>query len=88
LDPWDTIEEEYQVGDLVEGTVKNIKRYGAFVELPVGVDGLIHVSEMQPDYTPSPWDVVSVGEKITVRIIRIEPDRRRIGLSLKGVSEQ
>jgi small subunit ribosomal protein S1 len=86
-DPWNTIEAEYQVGDLVEGTIKNIKRYGAFVELPVGVDGLIHVSEMKPGYTSSPWEVVKPGEQVTVRIIRIEPDRKRIGLSLKGVSE-
>jgi small subunit ribosomal protein S1 len=87
-DPWVTIEEEYEVGDLVEGTVKNIKRYGAFVELPVGIDGLIHVSEMDSGYTPSPWEVVKPGEQVTVRVIRIEPERERIGLSLKGISEQ
>ena len=86
-DPWIRIEEEYQVGDLVEGTVKNIKRYGAFVELPVGIDGLIHVSEMKAGYTTSPWDVVSIGEQVTVRIIRIEPERKRIGLSLKDIQE-
>ena len=87
-DPWATIEEEVQVGDLVEGRVKSIKKYGAFVELPIGVDGLIHISEMKPGYTPSPWDVVRPGEQVTVRIIRIEPDRKRIGLSLKGVNER
>jgi ribosomal protein S1 len=87
-DPWARIEEEYQVGDLIEGTVKNIKRYGAFVELPVGVDGLVHVSEMQSGYTPSPWDVVSIGDQVAVRIVRIEPERKRIGLSLKVFRER
>jgi small subunit ribosomal protein S1 len=86
-DPWLKVEEKYQVGDLVEGTVQNIVKYGAFVKLPIGVKGLIHVSEMQPGFKPSPWDVVNSGERITVRIIKIEPDRERIGLSLIGVEE-
>jgi small subunit ribosomal protein S1 len=86
-DPWSRIAETYQVGDLVEGTVKNIKKYGAFVELPIGVDGLIHVSEMQPGFTPFPWDVVEPDQQVTVRIVKIEPERERIGLSLKDISE-
>jgi small subunit ribosomal protein S1 len=86
-DPWNRIAETYQVGDLVKGKVKSIKKYGAFVELPIGVDGLVHVSEMQMGYTDRPWDIVKPGEQVTVRIIRIEPDRKRIGLSLKGVSD-
>lgn len=86
-DHWDTFEESYNVGDLVEGVVKSIKKYGAFVELPVGVDGLIHVSEMSTGYTKSPWDVVNPGEHVTVQIISIEPERKRIGLRLMGISE-
>jgi len=86
-DPWQNVDETYQVGDLVEGTVQNIKKYGAFVELPIGVEGLVHVSEMQPGFTPSPWGVVEPGEQITVRIIKIEPNRERIGLSLIGLDE-
>jgi small subunit ribosomal protein S1 len=87
-DLWARVSETYQVGDLVRGTVKNIKKYGAFVELPSGIDGLIHISEMQPGFTPSPWDVVSSGEQVTVRIIQIEPGRQRIGLSLKNIVEE
>jgi ribosomal protein S1 len=83
VDPWITLEGEFQVGDTVEGTVKNIKKYGAFVELPNGVEGLVHVSEMESGFTTSPWDVVTPGQKVRVRIIRIEPHRRRISLSLK-----
>jgi small subunit ribosomal protein S1 len=86
-DPWSSIEATYQVGDIVKGTVKNIKKFGAFVELPLGIDGLVHVSEMQPGFTTSPWDVVRSGEQITVRIIHIDPDRKRIGLSLKDITQ-
>jgi ribosomal protein S1 len=82
---WAAIEEEYHVGDIVEGTVKNIKKYGAFVELPIGLDGLIHVSEMEVGRNSTPWDVVRPGENVQVRIIRIEPQQKRIGLSLKNV---
>lgn len=84
---WSQVEESYHVGDLVKGKISNIKKYGAFVKLPVGVDGLIHISEMQTGYTVSPWDIVKPGEQVTARIIKIEPDRQRIGLSLKGVEE-
>jgi small subunit ribosomal protein S1 len=87
-DPWKDVEESYQEGDLIQGTVRNIKNYGAFVELPMGIDGLIHVSEMQPGYTVSPWDVVKPGEQVTVRIINIDADRKRIGLSLKNVGSR
>jgi small subunit ribosomal protein S1 len=87
-DIWRHIEDTYQVGDVVQGTVKNIKNYGAFVELPVGIDGLVHVSEMQPGFTQSPWEVVSTGEQVRVRILEIEPDKQRIGLSLKDVAKE
>jgi small subunit ribosomal protein S1 len=82
---WTHIRDDYQVGDLVQGTVKEIKKYGAFVELPIGIDGLVHVSEMQAGFTRSPYDVVSPGDQVTVRIIQIDPDRQRIGLSFKDI---
>lgn len=81
-DPWVDIETEYQEGDTLEGVVKRIKKYGAFVELPNGIDGLIHVSEMEPGFTSSPWEVVNPGEKVQVRILRIEANRKRISLSM------
>jgi ribosomal protein S1 len=86
-DPWAAIEGKFQVGDVVEGKVKNIKRYGAFIELATGVDGLVHVSEMDVDSGGSPWNVVSPGEEIKVRILRIDSQKKRIGLSLKDVDE-
>jgi ribosomal protein S1 len=86
--PWEIIEAEYQVGDIVEGKVTTIKRFGAFVELPIGVEGLIHVSELEPGYTRSPWDVVEPGERVQVSIIKIEAEKERIGLSLENVLEE
>jgi ribosomal protein S1 len=86
-DPWAVIDEKLHVGDVVEGRVKNIKKYGAFIELPIGVDGLVHVSEMNVNNGGTPWDVVSPGEEIKVRILRIESQKKRIGLSLKDVNE-
>jgi small subunit ribosomal protein S1 len=85
---WEQAVQEYEVGSLVEGTVTNIRRYGAFVRLPVGVEGLIHVSEMEQGFTPTPSDVVSAGDKVLVRIISIEPSRKRIGLSLKQATNE
>jgi small subunit ribosomal protein S1 len=84
-DPWQDVEDNYHVGDLLEGTVTTIKRFGAFVQLPLGVEGLIHVSELEPGFTRSPWDVVQPGERVQVSVIKIEPERQRIGLSLEQV---
>jgi len=87
-DPWAEIEANYHVGDLMEGTVTAIKRYGAFVELPMGIDGLIHVSELEPGYTRSPWDVVKPGERVSVSIIKIEAETERIGLRLEQILDE
>lgn len=82
---WAIVEDAYQVGDQVEGEVTHIRKYGAFVKLPIGIEGLIHVSEMEPGFTPSPWDVVGEGDDVLVKVIKIEPQRERIGLSLVRV---
>jgi ribosomal protein S1 len=82
---WAIVEDAYQIGDHVEGTVTHIRKYGAFVKLPIGIEGLVHVSEMEPGFTSSPWDVVSEGDRVQVKVIKIEPERERIGLSLVKV---
>lgn len=87
-DPWSEVENEYQVGDLVEGTVQNIKKYGAFVKLSSGVVGLVHISEMEPGFTDSAWQVIETGEQVTTRIINIDPERKRIELSLIDIPSQ
>jgi small subunit ribosomal protein S1 len=86
-DDWDAFENEHQVGDIVTGTIKNIKKYGAFVKLSNDVDGLVHVSELETGYTKSPWNVVRPGEQVRVRILDIDSQKKRVALSLKDVDE-
>ncbi len=84
--PWDKIEEDYNEGDLVEGTVSNVVNFGAFITLPEGIEGLIHSSEMEIIGPGTPEDVVQVGDDVLVRIVSIEPDRHRMALSMKRVT--
>lgn len=86
--PWAVVAELYHVGDLVTGTVTSVKPYGAFVELPQGIEGLIHVSEMDVEGPESPADMLRPGDSVPVRIVRIEPRRERIGLSLRQVTRE
>ena len=82
--PWETIAERYQQGQIVEAVVKNIVSYGAFVQLEEGVDGLIHVSELGENGDQvSPWDVLEENQKIAVEIIYLDPEEQRLGLSLE-----
>jgi len=81
--PWETIADRYQTGQVVEAVVKNIVSYGAFVRLEEGVDGLIHVSELGDNGEEvSPWDVLEENQKVRVEIIHLDPDEQRLGLSL------
>ena len=81
--PWETISERYQPGQVVEAVVKNIVSYGAFVRLEEGVDGLIHVSELGENGEDiSPWDVLEENQKVSVEIINLDPREQRLGLSL------
>jgi transcriptional accessory protein Tex/SPT6 len=75
-------------GDVVPGTVSKIMPYGAFIDLGVGTDGLLHIREMSNGYVNKPEDVVQAGEKIEVRIIGVDRRRRRIDLSLKGLRDE
>jgi len=84
--PWDTVQKRYQVGDLVEGEVTNIQQFGAFVMLSNGIEGLIHESELGIVGPVHPQDVLSPGEIVIVRIIDIDAERKRMGLSLRQVS--
>lgn len=83
--PWDVVAEKYELGDIVEGTVSNVVDFGAFVQLKEGVEGLIHVSEMDSAFVGSPKEILQPGEDVRVRIISIEPKRERLGLSMQQV---
>jgi small subunit ribosomal protein S1 len=86
-DPWVTVEERYHVGEIVEGVVTNVVKFGAFVGIEKGLEGLIHVSELGDGSMLHPRNVVSEGETVRVRIIHINASGRRLGLSLRQVSQ-
>jgi small subunit ribosomal protein S1 len=84
--PWDTVEERYHVNQLVEGTITRIVDYGAFAEIEPGIEGLLHLSQLSRNTVESAQEVVQVEETHLLRIVSIDPDRQRIGLSLKAVT--
>lgn len=87
-EPWDTIHERYQVGDVVNATVTKLADFGAFARLEDSIEGLIHVTELTSAVIAHPREVVSEGTAVKVKILRIEADRKRLGLSLKQSEEE
>jgi 4-hydroxy-3-methylbut-2-enyl diphosphate reductase len=83
-EPWTLVGEKYQVGDVLEGKVVQIKEYGAFVEIEAGLDGLVHISEIANKRVENVFDELKVGETVNVKIMEIDPDKRRISLSIKA----
>ena len=86
-EPWDTIYDRYQVGDVVGATVTKLADFGAFARLEDSIEGLIHVTELTNAVVTHPREVVSEGDAIKVKILRIEMERKRLGLSLKQADE-
>jgi small subunit ribosomal protein S1 len=85
-DPWSAnIPAKYQPGQVVSGTVTKITNFGVFVGLEDGLEGLLHISELADHKVENPEDVVKVGDKIDVKILRVDTDERKIGLSRKRV---
>ena len=89
-DPWKEIEGRYKVGDVVKGTVSKIANFGAFVELPGDIDGLVHISQISEDRVEKVKDVLKPGQEVEARVIKIDKTERRLGLSIKatGYSEE
>lgn len=83
--PWQTLAEKYDPGDLIEGNVTKVLDFGAFIELPEGVEGLVHTSEIGYSTTGTPQEVVRAGEKVLVRVLSIDSGRERISLSMRQV---
>ncbi|MBQ6389248.1 MAG: bifunctional 4-hydroxy-3-methylbut-2-enyl diphosphate reductase/30S ribosomal protein S1 [Mogibacterium sp.] len=83
-EPWTLVGEKYQVGDVLDGKVVQTKEYGAFVELEAGLDGLVHISEIANKRVENVADELKVGETVKVKIMEIDPDKRRISLSIKA----
>jgi small subunit ribosomal protein S1 len=85
-DPWKKeIPEKYHVGDIVKGKVTKMTDFGAFIDLSNGLEGLLHISEVSKEKIKNLESVISIGQDLNVKIVKIEPEARKIGLSLKGV---
>ncbi|MBI4583491.1 MAG: 30S ribosomal protein S1 [Planctomycetes bacterium] len=88
-DPWDrAIPDKYQVGFVVTGAVTKITNFGVFVRLEDDLEGLLHISELSNRKVGSPEEVVKVGDTVHVKVIKVDPENRKIGLSLKEVREE
>ena len=86
-DPWAQIDTLYKLGDIVKGKVAKITAFGAFIELSNKIDGLIHISQISNDRVEKVKDVLNIGDDVEARVIKIDQNERRIGLSIKAVDE-
>jgi small subunit ribosomal protein S1 len=87
-DPWETVGERYEVGKEISGTVTNITDFGVFVELEEGIEGLVHVSEISKEKVKNPAGKFNVGDVITSKVMNINSEERRIGLSVKRLEAE
>lgn len=87
-EPWSRVDERFQIGQLVTGTITKLTNFGAFARLDDNIEGLIHISEISEDRIAHPKDVLHEGDEVQLRVIRIDPERQRIGLSLRRVNEE
>jgi small subunit ribosomal protein S1 len=86
--PWDKVADRYPTGTMVEGTVRNLTNYGAFIEIEEGIDGLLHVSDMSWTRKIShPSEVVEKGQKVSCKVLSVDQQRRRIALGLKQLED-
>jgi small subunit ribosomal protein S1 len=81
--PWDTVEERYHSGDVLPATITRVVDFGAFAELEPGIEGLIHISELADIEIAEPLKTVRVGDKVQVKVLRVDRKRQRVGLSLR-----
>ena len=87
-DPWLRVPDKYRVGSTVSGQIVNLTDFGAFVKLEEGVEGLIHISELDEKHVETPNEVVSEGETLNLKVISIDPIEKRIGLSLRAHKQE
>jgi small subunit ribosomal protein S1 len=84
-DPWQSVEDRYQVNQIIQGTITHVVDFGAFARVEEGLEGLIHVSELAEGNFLHPRNVVKEGDVVSVRVLNIDSERRRMGLSLRQV---
>jgi small subunit ribosomal protein S1 len=85
-DPWEAIDKLYRVGDLVTGKVTKLASFGAFIGLQHDIDGLVHISQVSEERVDKIKNVLTVGQEVTARVIKIDKSERRIGLSIKAAN--
>jgi small subunit ribosomal protein S1 len=85
-DPWTDIDSFFRIGDVVPGVISKITTFGAFIELKDGIDGLVHISQIQEDRVDKIKDVLKPGQEVQARVIKIDREQRRIGLSIKAAN--
>ncbi len=86
--PWDGVEQKLAQGDVVEGKVKRLTDFGAFVEVLAGIDGLVHISQISHNRVENPKDVLSVGQEVTVKVLEVNAADERVSLSIKALEER
>jgi small subunit ribosomal protein S1 len=85
-DPWKAIEAKYHIGDVVKGKVTKLASFGAFVELPDKIEGLVHISQISEERVEKIKDALKVGDEVTARVVKVDSAERRIGLSIKAAA--
>ncbi|MEW4273144.1 30S ribosomal protein S1 [Priestia megaterium] len=86
--PWSNISTKLRQGDVVDGTVKRLVSFGAFVEVLPGVEGLVHISQISHKHIGTPHEVLSEGEKVTVKVLDVNEQERRVSLSIRDLEEE
>lgn len=86
--PWDGVEQKLAEGDVIEGTVKRLTDFGAFVEVLPGIDGLVHISQISHKRVESPKDALKVGQEVTVKVLEVNAADERVSLSIKALEER
>ncbi|MQP60322.1 30S ribosomal protein S1 [Streptococcus mitis] len=86
--PWDGVEQKLAKGDVVEGTVKRLTDFGAFVEVLPGIDGLVHVSQISHKRIENPKEALKIGQEVKVKVLEVNADAERVSLSIKALEER
>jgi small subunit ribosomal protein S1 len=85
--PWDSAAGQFNVGDIVTGTVRRIVTFGAFVEIAPGVEGLVHISQIAHRHVATPFEVLKEGQEVKAKVLDFNPSEKRVSLSIKETEE-
>jgi small subunit ribosomal protein S1 len=87
-DPWVSVSDKYEIGQTVEGVISRIAPFGAFIKLDSVIEGLIHISELSDEHVKNVEDVVTIGQTVNAKIVKLIPDEQKIGLSIKATNNK